>query len=199
MKKFYKNRDEEADKEIKTMKEIYKSENFDENFIRKLVAEQNGELSVNSIYWKKEKISSGNWSKIEDAKIESLDEEVVLDKSTHNSSVDALDVILGLDHYLEDNDEEDLRENNAEYEYVFIPSYYAVMSLIKYYLENKEKALKIYNLKNAVVKEYKGTFHGGLPFILKYLEKFSKDNFIADIKFDFANIMEELINHKILI
>ncbi len=196
MKEFYKNRDKDADEEIKKMKETYKNGKFDEFFIRKLVAEQKGELSVNSIYWKKEKISAGNWSKIEDSKIKTLDKEVVCTESTYNESVDALDVILGLDHYLEVKDEVHLRQKNAEYEYVFIPSFYAVMSLIKYYLKNKNEALKVYNLKNAVVNKNKGIYYGGLPFILKYLNKFLRDSSIIDIKFDFADIMEELIDYK---
>lgn len=196
MKEFYKDRDKEADKEIKKMKDNYKSGEFDEFYIRKLVAEQKGELSVNSIYWKKEKISSGNWSRIEDTKIKTLDKEVVRAKSIYSKSVDGLDVILGLDHYSTDKEEVYLRENNAEYEYVFIPSFYAVISLIKYYLKNKKKALKIYNLKNAVVKKDKEIYYGGLPFILKYLNKFAKDDSTTDIKFDFADIMEELIDCK---
>ena len=40
MKKFYKNRDKIADEEIRTMKEIYESGKIDEDYIRKLVAEQ---------------------------------------------------------------------------------------------------------------------------------------------------------------
>lgn len=196
MKEFYKNRDKDADEEIKKMKETYKSGKFDELSIRKLVAEQKGELSVNSIYWKKEKISAGNWSKIEDSKIKTLDEEVVRTKSMYHKPDDGLDVLLGLDHYSKDKDKVYLREKNAEYEYVFIPSFYAVMSLIKYYLKNKKEALKIYNLKNAVVKKDKEIYYGGLPFILKYLNKFSKDDSITDIKSDFVDIMEKLIDCK---
>ena len=188
MKKYYKNRDKDADEEIRTMKEIYKSSKFDESYIRKLVADQKGELSVNSIYWKEEKISAGNWSKIEDEKIKTLDEEVVSDKY-----VDAKDVLLGLDDYPK---EEGYRKNNAEYEYVFIPSLYAVMSLIKYYLKNKEEALKVYNLKNAVVRKDKEIYYGGLPFVLKYLEEFLDDDSIDDIKSDFTDMMEELIDCK---
>ena len=199
MKEFYKNRDKDADKEIKEMKETYKSGKFDELFIRNLVAGQKGELSVHSIYWVKEKISEGNWSKIEDSKIETLDKERVCAKSIYDKPVDALDVLCGLDDYSKEKDEVHLREKNAEYEYVFIPSFYAVVSLIKYYL-NKKEALKIYNLKNSVVrkeiKKGKEIYYGGLPFILKYLKKFSKDDSIADISFDFADIMEELIERK---
>ena len=40
MKKFYKNRDKIADEEIRKMKEIYESGKIDEDYIRKLVAEQ---------------------------------------------------------------------------------------------------------------------------------------------------------------
>lgn len=196
MKEFYKNRDEDADKEIKEMQEIYKSGKFDELYIRKLVAEQKGKLSVNSVYWKKEKISEGNWSKIEDSKIETLDKEVVHAKSIYRKPVDAVDVMLGLDSFSKEKGKVYLREKNAEYEYVFIPSYYAVVSLIKYYLKNKNEALKVYNLKNAVVKKDKEFFYGGLPFILKYLEKFSKDIDLADIKSEFAGIMDELIERK---
>lgn len=200
MKEFYKNRDKDADKEIKKMKEIYESGKFDESFIRKLVSEQKGELSVNSIYWEKEKISEGNWSKIKDSDIKTLDKEIVYSKSIYDKPVDAKDVLLGLDHYSKEKDEVYFREKNAEYEYVFIPSFYTVMSLIKYYLKDKKEALKIYNLKNAVVKKEikkdKEIYYGGLPFILKYLDKFFKDASIDDIKFDFVDIMEELIDCK---
>ena len=188
MKKYYKNSDKYADEEIRIMKEKCKSREFDESYIRKIVADQKGELSVNSIYWKEEKISAGNWSKIEDEKIKNLDEEVVSSKY-----VDAKDVLLGLEDYPKEGE---YRKNNAEYVYVFIPSFYAVMSLIKYYLKNKEEALKIYNLKNAVVRKDKEIYYGGLPFVLKYLEELLDDDSIDDIKSDFEDIMEELIDCK---
>ena len=47
MKKFYKNRDKIADEEIRKMKEIYESGKIDEDYIRKLVAEQKGECKFN--------------------------------------------------------------------------------------------------------------------------------------------------------
>lgn len=181
MKKYFKNRDTDADIEIAEMKTIYESGKFHEPDIRKIVAEQKGTLSVNSIYWKKEKIAEGNWSKVEDSKLETLDKE----------EVDAEDIIYGLDTY------EGKRQNNAEIEYVFMPSYYAVMTLINCYLKDKREALKIYGLKNAIlrkeIKKDEEFYYGGLPFILKYIEKISKDKSFADIKSDFTDIMEKLL------
>lgn len=201
MKKFYKNRDKIADEEIRKMKESYESGKIDEDYIRKLVAEQKGELSVNSMYWTKEKISEGNWSKIEDLKIKTLDEEEICIKPAHDKPVDVLDVILGLDEsYLKEKKEETLRAHSAEYEYVFVPSFYAVITLILYYINDKKEALKVYNLKNAVVrkeiKRDKEIYSGGLPFILKYLERFAKDDYITAAKTSFADIMERLIERK---
>lgn len=192
MEKFYKNRDEEADKKIKEMEEICKNDEFNEAYIREIVSKQKGELSVKSKYGKKEKISTGNWSIIEDSKIEELDIEVI-----SNKDIDSLDVLMGIEKYPKDRD--DVREMNAEYEYVFIPSFYAVMTLIKYYLEDRNKALDVYNLKNAVVrkemKKDKEMYYGGLPFILKYLDFLGKDEF-DKIKSEFAEIMEDIIECK---
>lgn len=203
MKKYYKNRDEEADKKIKEMKEICKTEKFNEKYIREIVSKQKGELSVNSNYWKDEKISEGNWSIIEDSTIKSLDIEVIDIKK--DEITDALDIIFGFGD-AKCSDMESLRKNNAEYEYVFIPSFYAVMTLIKYYLEDSNKALDVYNLKNAVVrkeiKEDKEIYYGGLPFILKYLdflEEYEKDEIKDEfykIKSEFTEIIEDIIERE---
>lgn len=196
MKKYYKNRDEEADKKIKEMKEICKTEKFYEEYIREIVSKQKGELSVNSNYGGKEKISEGNWSIIEDSKIEKLDIEVI-----SNKDIDAYDVLMGIEKYPEDRD--DVRKMNAEYEYVFKPSFYAVITLIKYYLKDRNNALKVYNLKNAVVrkeiKEDKEIYYGGLPFILRYLDFLDKEEIkdeLDKIKSEFAEIMEDIIECK---
>lgn len=106
---------------------------------------------------------------------------------------DALDILLGLDK------DEKIRENNAEYEYVFKPSFYAVISLIFYYLNNKKEAEKIFNLKIAVLRKNiteSEEYYGGLPFILRYLKtllnKVPEDSMVSE----FVEIMDILINCK---
>lgn len=82
-------------------------------------------------------------------------------------------------------------KKGAEYEYVFIPSYYAVKSLIIYYIKNKESAERIYNLKNAVVRRIDDSFYGGLPFILKYI-----GGDFEDERIDMAEFIEKLLDYK---
>lgn len=176
----YCNKHDTAEKEIITMKKVIKSEKFEESYIRKLVSMQKGGLSILSKYYDGN-IAEGNWSLIEnDLDIENLDKEIIDDKS-----VDAIDIMLGLAEYP--------RVKDAEYSYVFIPSYYAVKILILYYLEDKKQAKRIYALRNAVVRRNGEKFYGGLPFILKYMKKLPKDD---SIKFDFADIMEALLDYK---
>lgn len=160
--KYYK--DEGAEEEIAKMEKIIKSGKFEETYIRELVARQKGELSVRSRYYDGN-IAEGNWSLIEeDSDIEKLDK------------FDAEKEIYGISEYSE-------RKKDAEYEYVFIPSYYAVKTLILYYIDRKDKkkAERIYGLKNAVVRRDGKKFYGGLPFILRYIGGDFEDNRI-DVK-----------------
>ena len=169
---FYK-RDDVIEAKITTMEETIKSGKFEKSYIRELVANQKGELSVNSRYYKGN-IAEGNWSLLEkDLKIKELDEEIV----------DAEDILLGLYKHP--------REKDAEYEYVFIPSYYAVKTLILYYIENQKQAESIYGLKNAVVRREDKKFYGGLPFILKYM-----GGDFEDSRIDFKGIMEILLDFE---
>ena len=168
--KYYK--DEGAEKEIIKMEKIIKSGKFEESYIRELVARQKGELSVHSKYYD-ENIAEGNWSLIEeDSDIEKLDK------------FDAEKEIYGISEYSE-------RKKDAEYEYVFIPSYYAVKTLILYYIymKGKKKAERIYGLKNAVVRRDGKKFYGGLPFILKYIGGDFEDN-----RIDFKKLTETLLD-----
>lgn len=176
-------KNEEAEKTIEDLKEKDKTKKFDENFIRELIAKQKGALSVESKYYKGKNIAEGNWSLVEDEEIEKLDE-----KKVDDEIVDIEEIIYGKKSIR--------REKDAEYQYVFIPSYYAIKILIKYYLMNKTSADKIYNLKNAVVMRKDKKFYGGLPFVLRYLNKISKDCSEKDLRCDFAEIMEELISRK---
>ena len=155
MKKYYK--DEYCESIIAEAEEMLKSRKFDEKYIKELIGRQKGELSIKSKYYDGN-IAEANWSLLEDdSKIEKLDE-----KMKDPRKVNALDVLHGLDEFPN-------REKDAEYEYVFIPSYYAVKMLILYYLDNPEKAKRIYSLRNAVVTRKGKKFYGGLPFILKYI------------------------------
>lgn len=165
-------KDEDAEKEIEEMEKRIKSKKIEENYIRKLVASQKGELSVLSRYYEGN-IAEGNWSLVEeDSNIENLDK------------VDWKKIIIGEAEYSE-------RIKDAEYEYVFIPSYYAVKTLILYYIKDKKQAERVYGLKNAVVRRNGKKFFGGLPFILKYIGGDFEDN-----RIDFAEIMEELLDFK---
>jgi len=158
--KYYK--DEGAEAEITKMEKRMKSGKFEETYIRELVARQKGELSVCSQYYDGN-IAEGNWSLIEeDSDIEKLDK------------FDAEKEIYGISEYSE-------RKKDAEYEYVFIPSYYAVKTLILYYIDRKKKAERVYGLKNAVVRRDGKNFYGGLPFVLKYIGGDFEDNRI-DVK-----------------
>ena len=169
---FYK-KDDVVEEKITTMEEIIKSEKFEESYIRELVANQKGELSVASRYYKGN-IAEGNWSLIEkDLDIKNLDKEIV----------DAKDVLLGLYKCP--------REKDSEYEYVFIPSYYAVKTLILYYIKNQKQAESIYGLKNAVVRCDDKKFYGGLPFILKYMGGNFNDN-----RIDFEEFTEALLDFE---
>lgn len=189
---FYK-RVEDAEKEILEMQEKIECEKFEECYIRKLIGRQKGELEVPSIYYKGN-IAEGNWSLIkEDSDIKRLDEDTVETKE-----VDAIDVIFGLDSYEKEECDEYTREKDAEYQYVFLPSYYAVKTLIIYYLRDRKQAKKIYGLKNAVVRHIGDKFYGGLPFILKYLKEIytKRKSKEAAIKFDFADIMQKIYDLK---
>ena len=104
---YYKN--EDAEKKVKEMEKIVKSGKFEESYIRELVAMQKGELGISSKYYEGN-IAEGNFSVVEDDKnIERFDKE---------------------DYYKLIYDEPKERIKDAEYEYVFIPSFYAVKTLI---------------------------------------------------------------------
>lgn len=151
------------------MKEKIEDKDFNEPCIRDLVANQKGELSVASRYYTGN-IAEGNWSQIEDASIEDLDKRII----------DVAGIIFsGVE----------LRTNNSEYEYIFMPSFYAVETLILYYLQNSRQAKRIYGLKNAVVMRNGKNFCGGLPFILRYLKDFIKDERVCT---EFICLTEEL-------
>lgn len=182
----YCDKDETAEKEIIAMEEKIKSKHFEESYIRKLVADQKGELCAESIYYKGN-IAEGNWSLVKkDSDIEKLDREEIEDET--------VDTFISITKKYP-------REKDAEYTYVFKPSYYAVKTLILYYLDNRMGAQKIYGLKNAVVRrdsKKSEKFYGGLPFVLKYIKEIylkrkSKDD---SIKFDFADVMQKLLDCK---
>lgn len=183
----YCKKDDIAEEKLIGMEEKSKSEKFDESYIRELVAMQKGKLSVESKYYKPQNIAEGNWSLVEkDEKIEELDREEIDD--------DLVDTFISMS-------KKEPREKNAEYTYVFKSSYYAVKTLILYYLKYRKDAKKIYGLKNAVVRrnsKKSKKFYGGLPFILKYLKKAYKGKLSIDtsIKFDFADIMQKLLDCK---
>lgn len=118
-------KDKGAERRIEKMEQRIKSKKFEDSYIRELVARQKGELSVSSKYYEGN-IAEGNWSQLEkDLDIKRLD------------IFDGEKEIYGKDIYSE-------RKKDAEYEYVFIPSYYAVKTLILYYLNNKEQAERTY-------------------------------------------------------
>lgn len=165
---YYKN--EDAEKKVKEMEKIVKSGKFEESYIRELVAMQKGELGISSKYYEGN-IAEGNFSVVEDDKnIERFDKE---------------------DYYKLIYDEPKERIKDAEYEYVFIPSFYAVKTLILYYLKDQDQAQRIYGLKNAVVKRIGNKFYGGLPFILKYIGGDFKDK-----RIDLNGITEALLNNE---
>ncbi len=183
-------KDEALEKEIAIIKRKFDKKEFDDSYIRKLVAMQKCQLSVKSQYYD-ENIAEGNWSLVEE------DEDIITLDEKSKPIVDLFDVIFEIDTESKKDREADYdRENNAEYEYVFIPSYYAVRTLIYYYLNNKEKANRIYNLKNAVVRRCGNKFYGGLPFVLRYLKLFKEKEF-KSIRADFAEFMEELYGLQI--
>lgn len=180
-------KEEEIEEELKKEIKFFKQERDDDEYIRQLVARQKGQLNVESCYYKGY-ITEANWSIIEeDSDIKAFDSEKIDAKL-----VDTCITELG----------KSIREKDAEYTYVFIPSYYAVKKLILYYLRHTIQAKRIYGLRNAVVRrDDKKTdkFYGGLPFILRYMKtiytrKSSKDD---SIKYDFAEVMQELIDRKI--
>lgn len=191
---FYPKRDEVADKENKKMKKIMRAilndKKIKERDLLNLIGKQKNKLSVDSEYYSGN-IAEGNWSLLKnDIDIKELD------KDKREVRIDSLDTLLGLD---KDKKDKKLRENNAEYEYVFKPSFYAVISLIFYYLNNKKEAEKIFNLKIAVLRKNvteSEEYYGGLPFILRYLKillsKDSKDPMVSD----FVEIMDILIDSK---
>lgn len=169
MECFYK--DKSAERKIQKMEKIIKSKKFRESTIREIVARQKGELDVKSVYYDGN-IAEGNWSLVENDK-----DIKILDR------FDAEKEIFGKEH--------SERKKDAEYEYVFIPSYYAVRILILYYMKNPKQAEKVYGLKNAVVRHIGKKFYGGLPFILKYLGGDFKDD-----RVDFGNFIEELFDYE---
>ena len=191
---FYPKRDEIADKENKKMKkimrDILKDKKIKESDLLNLIGKQKNGLNVDSEYYDGN-IAEGNWSLLKnDIDIKELD------KDKREAKIDLLDICLGLDK--EEKDKK-IRENDAEYEYVFKPSFYAVISLIFYYLNNRKEAEKIFNLKIAVLRKNiteSEEYYGGLPFILRYLKvmlsKDSKDPMVSD----FIKIMDELIDRK---
>lgn len=150
-------KDKAIERKIARIKRNFDKKEFKDNYIKKLVAMQKGQLSVKSQYYD-ENITEGNWSLVE------KDENIIkLDKKS-KLPVDVFDVIFEMDTDAEskrDREADYDRENNAEYEYVFMPSYYAVRTLIDYYFNNKEEANRIYNLKNAVVRRSDKKFYGG--------------------------------------
>lgn len=191
---FYPKRDEIADKENKKMKKIMRAilndKKIKERDLLNLIGKQKNGLNVDSEYYDGN-IAEGNWSLLKnDIDIKELD------KDKREAKIDLLDICLGLDK--EEKDKK-IRENDAEYEYVFKPSFYAVISLIFYYLNNRKEAEKIFNLKIAVLRKNiteSEEYYGGLPFILRYLKvmlsKDSKDPMVSD----FIKIMDELIDRK---
>lgn len=196
--KYYIDLDKEAEIELNNLREHFKSKKIKDEYIRKIIALQKGELSILSNYYSGN-IAEANWSLIEnDEKIKKLDKNVIDD--TDKPKVDALDVILGIDDYSKKIDTEKYRKYDAEYTYVFLPSYYAVKILILYYIKNRTKAKRIYGLKNSVVRRENKRgikFYGGLPFILKYMRKIgTRPINTIDIKADFADVMQELFNCK---
>lgn len=196
-------KDEKLEKVIEEMKEISKSEKFEDKYIRKLISMQKGELGVQSEYYAPENIAEGNWSLPEDKNIKCLDE----DHIDFSKKVDCLDVILGLEKFPDKEYKEKCakvyqRKHDSEYEYIFIPSYYAVKILISYYIKDREDANRVYNLKNAVVKRNGRKFYGGLPFVLKYIDYILKhseekdfENF-EDVINDFKGFIEELFDYN---
>ena len=151
--------DEYAEKEIKELEDNLKCRKLKESYIRELLGKQNGRLSVKSAYYKG-KIAGGNWSLIKDSNIEKL-----------NAEFDGSFEIDGIPK----------KEKDAEYEYIFVPSYYIFKILMQYYIANKDVAERIYNLKTSIA--------GGLIFILKYIGGDYKDN-----RIDFCDFIEELLD-----
>ncbi len=147
--------EEEKEKELKNEINFFKKDETDDAYIRQLVAKQKGKLYVESRYYK-EDIAEGNWSIIDnDYDIKGFDTEEI-DAELVESCISTFG--------------KSIREKDAEYTYVFIPSYYAVKKLILYYLRNTTQAKRIYSLRNAVVRrdcKKADKFYGGLPFILK--------------------------------
>lgn len=188
---FYLKSNEDADKENKKMKRIMRAilndKKVKESDILNLIGRQKNKLSVDSEYYSGN-IAEGNWSLLKnDIEIKELD----IDKRKVKS--DALDILLGLDK------DKKIRENDAEYEYVFKPSFYAVISLIFYYLNNKKEAEKIFNLKIAVLRQNiteSEEYYGGLPFILRYLKIILSKDSEDPIVSDFVNIMDVLSDRK---
>lgn len=188
---FYLKSNEDADKENEKMKRIMRAilndKKVKESDILNLIGRQKNKLSVDSEYYSGN-IAEGNWSLLKnDIEIKELD----IDKRKVKS--DALDILLGLDK------DKKIRENDAEYEYVFKPSFYAVISLIFYYLNNKKEAEKIFNLKIAVLRQNiteSEEYYGGLPFILRYLKIILSKDSEDPIVSDFVNIMDVLSDRK---
>lgn len=188
---FYPKRDETADKENKKMKKIMRAilndKEIKESDILNLIGKQKNKLSVDSEYYSGN-IAEGNWSLLKnDIDIK------YLDRDKREVRTDALDILLGLDKG------EKIRENNAEYEYVFKPSFYAVISLIFYYLNNKKEAEKIFNLKIAVLRKNiteSEEYYGGLPFILRYLKTLLNEVPGDPMVSEFVEIMDILTNCK---
>lgn len=167
-KKYYKHKPTE--KEIANMEEIIRSRKIDEDYVKELISRQKGELNVSSKYYKGN-IREGNWSLIEnDLNIIEFDKPKV---------IDAIDVIYGLNDFSDKPD----REKDAEYEYVFIPSYYAVKIMSIFYLEHKEEADKIYGFKNSVL--------GGIKFILNYIGGNYEDE-----RVDFDILIDAFVDHR---
>ena len=152
--------EEYAETEIKNLEEKLKYKKIESTYIRELISKQNGKLSVKSEYYKG-MIAEGNWSLVEDSKIEKL-----------NAEFDGAFAIEGIPK----------KEKDAEYEYIFIPSYYIFKILMKYYMRNKEESKRIYHLKRSIT--------GGLIFILKYIGGDYKDN-----RIDFSEFLDELLNY----
>ena len=160
-------KDKDAEEKIKEMEKTLRRREFKESYIRDLVAMQKGELGVSSQYYKGN-IAEGNWSLIvKDEDIEKLNKGY--DEEDSYLKVGSIDVSK--------------RKKDAEYEYIFIPSYYAVKMMILYYMKNPKQAEKIFGLKNAVV--------GGLDFIYKYVGGDYKDE-----RIDLSDLIEEIIDYE---
>lgn len=153
--------DDAAEEEITRMIKNMITETPEDDYIRNLIAKQNGKLKTNSQYYKGN-IAEGNWSLIDEADIKILNIRFDADKEIRGKLK---------------------KEKDAEYEYIFISSYYAVKTIMLYYMKNNKQAKRIYGLENAVL--------GGVFFILKYIGGDFKDE-----RIDLNDFVEALLNYE---